>query len=61
MLRAIGITQGKIKRLYFYEAFLLVMSSCALGILIGMTVGYTMVMQQNMFLKTSMGVFFPWK
>lgn len=60
VLRSIGITTGKIKRIYFYEALILVLSSCILGILIGMTVGYTMVLQQNMFLGTSTDVFFPW-
>lgn len=60
-MRAIGITSRQIKLIYFYEALLLVLSSCLLGVLIGMTVGYTMALQQNMFLKTSLTLFFPWK
>lgn len=46
VLRAMGVTKSRIKRLYFYEAFILVLASCVLGILIGSAVGYTMVLQQ---------------
>lgn len=59
VMRSIGITSTRIKLLYFYEALILVLSSCLLGITIGMTVGYTMALQQNMFLKTSIEAFFP--
>jgi len=52
VLRAIGFTSYRIKVLYFYEAALLVLSSCLLGISIGMTVGYSMMLQQNMFMNT---------
>mmetsp|Transcript_12083 Transcript_12083/g.16404 ORF Transcript_12083/g.16404 Transcript_12083/m.16404 type:complete len:94 (+) Transcript_12083:2942-3223(+) len=56
-----GITSYRIKLLYFYEALILVLSSCLLGVVIGMTVGYTMAMQQSMFLNTQMQIFFPWQ
>ena len=45
MLRAIGVTSYRISTLYFYEALLLVFASCLLGILIGVLVGFTMVLQ----------------
>ena len=45
VMRSIGITSYRIKLLYFYEALILVLSSCLLGIMIGMTVGYTMAVQ----------------
>lgn len=44
VMRSIGITKGTIKRIYFYEALILVLSSCLLGVFIGMTVGYTMAL-----------------
>lgn len=44
VMRSIGITKGTIKKLYFYEALILVLSSCLLGVFIGMTVGYTMAL-----------------
>ena len=50
VLRSIGFTSGRICRLYFYEALLLVFASCLLGIMIGVLVGFTMAMQQNLFL-----------
>lgn len=44
VMRSIGITSYRIKIMYFYEALMLVLSSCLLGIVIGMTVGYTMAL-----------------
>ena len=44
VLRAIGFSKFKMKKLYFYEAFVLVMASCILGVLIGVVVGYLMVL-----------------
>jgi len=45
VLRAMGFTKLRIKMLYFYEAFILVMASCLLGVMIGTIVGFTMVLQ----------------
>ena len=42
ILRSMGVTKIRIKLLYFYEALILVVSSCLLGVLIGVIVGYTM-------------------
>ena len=60
VMRSIGITKYQIKKIYFYEALILVLSACLLGVFIGMTVGYTMVLQQNMFLQTKMILYVPW-
>ena len=45
VLRALGFTSYQICRLYFYEALLLVFASCLIGVIIGVVVGSTMVMQ----------------
>jgi len=45
VLRSIGFSKWKIRFLYFYEAIVLVLSSCLLGVMVGMTVGYTMTLQ----------------
>jgi len=45
VLRAMGFTKKRIKLLYFYEAFVLVMASSLLGVMIGTIVGFTMVLQ----------------
>jgi len=42
VLRSIGYTKLRIKLLYFYEAMVLVLSSCMTGIMIGMLISYTM-------------------
>lgn len=44
VLRAIGITKCRVKMLYFYEAMILVLASCLLGVMVGMIVGYTMTL-----------------
>lgn len=49
ILRAMGFSKFRIKMLYFYEAFILVISSSMLGIMIGTTVAFTMVLQQVVF------------
>ena len=43
ILRAMGITKGRIRLLFFYEALILVFASCLLGIFVGTAVGFTMV------------------
>ena len=45
-----GFTKFRVRLLYFYEALILVISSCLLGVLIGTMVGYTMLLQFNLFL-----------
>lgn len=45
ILRAMGFTKNRIKVLYFYEAFILVISSSLLGVMIGCSVAFTMVLQ----------------
>ena len=60
VLRAMGFTKYRVRMLYFYEALVLVLSSCIMGVVIGTTVGYTMVFQANLFIRTAIGVYFPW-
>ena len=61
VLRSIGYTNRRIGILYFYEALLLVFASCLLGIFIGVLVGFTMVIQQDLFLNLETKTYFPWK
>ena len=44
MLRAVGVNRGNMIRLYIYEAFTLVFSSCIIGMIVGIIVGETMSM-----------------
>ena len=60
MLRAMGFTKYRVRMLYFYESLVLVLSSCILGVLIGVIVGYTMLLQFNLFLNATVPPFFPW-
>ena len=61
ILRAIGITKIRVKLLYFYEALILVVASCCLGVLIGMAVAYMMIVQQNLALSQKLSFYFPWQ
>ena len=44
ILRAMGVTKGRIRILFFYEALILVFASCLLGIFVGTVVGFTMTL-----------------
>lgn len=44
VLRAIGFTKNRIKILYFYEAMVLILASCLMGVMVGMVIAYTMVL-----------------
>lgn len=59
VLRSIGVTKTRIKCLFFYEAFVLVLSSCTLGIFIGTFIGYTMKLQQTIILQGDFTFVFP--
>ena len=60
ILRAMGLAKNRIRLLYFYEALILVFASCMLGVFTGMAIGFTMIMQQNLFLQRVDPFFFPW-
>ena len=60
ILRSMGVTKIRITLLYFYEALILVFSSCFLGIMIGVFVAYTMKLQMDLFLNQESVFFFPW-
>lgn len=60
VLRSIGVTKIRIKSLYFYEAMVLVVSSCSMGVIIGVVVAYMMCLQTALILETNLVFFFPW-
>jgi ABC-type antimicrobial peptide transport system permease subunit len=59
ILRAIGIRRSWMYRIYIYEAFVLVLSSSLLGVVIGVTVAVTMTMQQSLFTQLPIPFTFP--
>jgi ABC-type antimicrobial peptide transport system permease subunit len=59
VLRSIGFTKTRIKLLYFYEAFILVIASCLMGVLIGVGIGYTMMLQFGVLSDLKMTFVFP--
>lgn len=61
VLRSIGFTKMRIRLLYFYEAMVLVLASCVMGIMIGMVVAYTMMVQEQVIFGKPIEFFFPWE
>ena len=59
VLRAIGLTKNRIRLLFFYETSILVMAACLLGVLVGTIVGYTMVLQEQLFMPIDLQIWFP--
>ena len=60
ILRAMGVTKNRIRLLFFYEALILVFASCMLGVFVGTSIGFTMTIQQNLFLGRVDTLYFPW-
>ena len=60
ILRSIGVSKIKIRLLFFYEAFVLVLSACILGVFTGSTIGFTMSMQQTVLTGIPLKFVFPW-
>ena len=54
VLRSIGLTKNRIRLLFFYEAAIMVMAACLLGVLVGTIVGYTMVLQEQLFMPIAL-------
>jgi uncharacterized membrane protein YgcG len=61
VVRAIGMRQSWLKRIYMYEAFVLVLASSLLGIIIGSAVGYTLLLQRILFTQLPLPFRFPWQ
>lgn len=49
VLRAIGVTKGRIIFAYVTEAFVLVFAGCIIGVFVGMIIGTSMSMQRQLF------------
>ena len=61
ILRAIGIPFGWMQRIYVTEAFTLVFSSSLMGMIIGVSVGWTVAIQQVIFTQFPVTFQFPYE
>jgi len=59
VLRAVGLTQFRMKVIYFLEAFTLVFSSCIIGSLVGLSIGMIMSLQRALFTDLPIRLVFP--
>jgi ABC-type antimicrobial peptide transport system permease subunit len=60
VIRAMGFTKYRIYILYYYESFIIVFSSCVMGIIIGTILGWTMNLQRVLFTNLPLQFFFPY-
>ena len=60
VLMAIGTPQSYIKRMYVYEAFVLVLAASIIGIAIGMIIAVTLTLQQIILVQLPLPFVFPW-
>ena len=51
VLRSIGMSNWQVSRIYFYEAFIVVLGAGILGMFSGSVIGYVMTLQQAEFTK----------
>ena len=61
ILLALGINKSWLKRIYIYEAFILVFASSLMGIFIGVVISWSMTVQQVLFTQTPIPFVFPWQ
>jgi ABC-type antimicrobial peptide transport system permease subunit len=59
VLRSMGVTRVEGKRIFMYEAFLVIVAAGILGILIGIVVACLVTAQFNMFLELPFSLDFP--
>ena len=59
VMRSLGLTSRATKRLYCWEAFILVVSASCMGFCVGTAVAYTMVLQRSLFLELPLTLIFP--
>jgi ABC-type antimicrobial peptide transport system permease subunit len=59
VLRSMGVTKAQGKRIFMYEAFLVIVTAGVLGILIGIIVACLVTAQFNMFLELPFRLEFP--
>eukprot|EP00002_Diphylleia_rotans_P029058 TRINITY_DN5889_c0_g1_i2.p1 TRINITY_DN5889_c0_g1~~TRINITY_DN5889_c0_g1_i2.p1 ORF type:complete len:1017 (-),score=172.30 TRINITY_DN5889_c0_g1_i2:111-3161(-) len=59
VMLSIGVRKDWIYRVYIYEAFILVLSSSSLGIVIGAVIGFTMTLQRQLFTQLPIAFSFP--
>jgi ABC-type antimicrobial peptide transport system permease subunit len=60
ILRAMGLRQTQIVKIYVYEAFTLTLAASLLGIVIGALMGWTMTAQRVLFTQLPITFVFPW-
>ena len=60
VLRAIGNSRRFIIMIYIMEAFVLVLSSSFIGLIVGWCIGYSMALQQTLFTQLPLQFVFPW-
>jgi len=59
VIRAIGLTKEQTKRVFMYEAFAVIFGALTLGIIVGLTVAFTLTAQFYLFIELPFKLSFP--
>ena len=60
VLRSMGVTRAEGRRIFMYEAYVVVLSAALLGICVGLVAAMVISAQFYMFLELPIEVFVPW-
>ena len=60
VLRSVGFRKNPLSRVYVWEAFVLVLAASLLGVVVGVLMGYTIVLQRALFTQLPLPFVFPW-
>lgn len=60
VLRALGLQRWPLRRVYVYEAWVVLITSSGTGIIVGVLVAWTMALQQVLFTQLPIPFSFPW-
>ena len=60
VLRSMGVTKAEGRRIFMYEAYVVVISAAILGITVGILAAMVISAQFYMFLELPIEVFVPW-
>ena len=60
VLRSMGVTRSEGRRIFLYEAYVVVLSAALLGIFVGLIAAVVISAQFYMFLELPLEVFVPW-
>jgi ABC-type lipoprotein release transport system permease subunit len=60
ILRCVGLSKFAISRVFMYESVVVILTGAFIGLVVGVSLGWTMVAQNSLFAGTDPSLSFPW-